>query len=162
ARIARELHDDINQQLAILSIDLDRLHSDTMPPQSTHRLARALETAQSISTSVRELSHRLHPSRLQLVGLVEGIDTLRRALSPAHLSIAFTHRNVPVEIDQHITLCLFRVAQEALANAIKHSDAQQIWLELSGGPSNVVLSIVDDGKGFDADSGHTTGLGLMS
>jgi len=162
ARIARELHDDVNQQLAILSIELDRLRADQMPVHSAKRLARALETAQGVSTSVRELSHRLHPSRLRLIGLVGAIDSLRRDLAPPHLSIAFRHRNVPAEIDQNIALCVFRVAQEALGNAVKHSDAGHVSVELAGGPSSVSLTITDDGKGFDVDSLPNAGLGLIS
>jgi signal transduction histidine kinase len=162
ARIARELHDDINQQLAILSIDLDRLRSDQLQVPSAKRLSRALETTQGISTSVRELSHRLHPSRLQLIGLVASLDNLRRDLSPPHLSIAFSHREVPAEIDQDIALCLFRVAQEALGNAVKHSDASHICVDLTGGPFRLALTITDDGKGFDVDGVPNAGLGLIS
>jgi signal transduction histidine kinase len=162
ARIARELHDDINQQLAILSIDLDRLRSDQLQMHSAKRLSRALETVQGISTSVRELSHRLHPSKLQLIGLVAAIDNLRRDLSPPHLQIAFGHHNVPAEIDQNIALCVFRVAQEALVNAVKHGDAGHIWVDLTGGPFSVALTITDDGKGFDVNGPPSTGLGLIS
>jgi signal transduction histidine kinase len=162
ARIARELHDDINQQLAILSIDLDQLRSDQLQVHSAKRLSRALETVQGISTSVRELSHRLHPPNLQLIGLVAALDNLRRDLSPPHLPIAFSHRNVPAEIDQTIALCVFRVAQEALVNAVKHSDAGHIWVDLTGGPSSVALTITDDGKGFDVNGLPSAGLGLIS
>ena len=162
ARIARELHDDINQQLAILSIELDRLRSDQLQVQSAKRLSRALETVQAISTSVHELSHRLHPSKLQLIGLVAALDNLRRDLSPPHLPIAFSHRNVPAEIDQNIALCVFRVAQEALVNAVKHSDAAHIWVDLTGGPYSVALTITDDGRGFDVNGLPNAGLGLIS
>jgi signal transduction histidine kinase len=161
-RIARELHDDINQQLAILSIELDGLRSDRLQVQSAKRLSKAMETTQGISTSVRELSHRLHPSKLRLIGLVAALDSLRRDLSPPHLPIAFGHRNIPAEIDQNIALCVFRVAQEALGNAVKHSDAGHIWVELTGGPSSVTLTISDDGKGFDVNGLPNAGLGLIS
>jgi signal transduction histidine kinase len=162
ARIARELHDDIGQQLTILSIDLDRMRSDPQQAHNPQRLTQSLETMQTISTSVRELSHRLHPSRLQLLGLVAGLDNLRRDLSPPHLSIAFTHRDVPAVIDPNIALCLFRVAQEALANAVKHSHAQHVSVDLTGGPSSMTLTITDDGKGFEVDGAPKGGLGLMS
>ena len=162
ARIARELHDDINQQLAILSIDLDRLRSDQLQVHSAMRLSRAVETTQGISTSVRELSHRLHPAKLRLMGLVAALDNLRRELSTPRLPIAFSHRNVPAEIDQNLALCLFRVAQEALGNAVKHSDAGHIWVDLTGGPSSVALTITDDGKGFDVNGPPNAGLGLIS
>ena len=160
ARIARELHDDIHQQLAILSIELDELRSD--PLHTAELVSRAQETTHSISTSVRELSHRLHPSKLRLIGLVAAVDNLRRDLSPPHLPIAFCHRDVPAAIDQNIALCVFRVAQEALGNAVKHSDAGHIWVDLTGGPSRVALTIADDGKGFDANGPPNAGLGLIS
>ncbi len=162
ARIARELHDDINQQLAILSIELDELRSDPLQVHTAELVSRAQETTQSISTSVRELSHRLHPSKLRLIGLVAAVDNLRRDLSPPHLPIAFCHRDVPAAIDQNIALCVFRVAQEALGNAVKHSEAGHIWVDLTGGPSCVALTITDDGKGFDANGPSNPGLGLIS
>jgi signal transduction histidine kinase len=162
ARIARELHDDINQQLAILSIELDGLRFDQLPVQSAKRVSEAMETTQGISTSVRELSHRLHPSKLRLIGLVAALENLRRDLSPPHLPIAFCQRNVPAEIDENVALCVFRVAQEALRNAVKHSAAAHIWIDLTGGPSSVALTITDDGKGFDVNSPPNAGLGLIS
>src|SRR5262245_14462404 len=162
ARIARELHDDINQQLAMLSMDLDQLRSDQLPIHTAQGLSRALETTQRISTSVRDLSHRLHPARLRLIGLVGGLDSLRRELSLPHLSVAFAHRDVPTVIDPDIALCLFRVAQEALGNAVKHSDARHISVELTGAASGLALTITDDGKGFDVESVPTGGLGLVS
>jgi len=162
ARIGRELHDDIGQQLTILSIGLDRIRSDPERAHNPQRLDQALDITQRISASVRELSHRLHPSRLQLIGLVAGLDNLRRDLSPPHLPIAFNHRDVPAGIDPNIALCLFRVAQEALGNAVKHSDARNVWVDLTGGPSSVTLTISDDGKGFDVDGAPKGGLGLMS
>jgi signal transduction histidine kinase len=162
ARIARELHDGIIQQLAILSIELDRLRSDERSIHTEERLSRALETTQGISTSVRDLSHRLHPAWLQLIGLVDGLNSLRRDLSSPHLSIAFAHQHVPRVIDPDIALCLFRVAQEALGNAVKHSDARHISVELTGAPSSLALTITDDGKGFDVESMPNGGLGLVS
>jgi signal transduction histidine kinase len=163
ARIARELHDDLSQQLAILSIDLDRLRSDpSLPVHSAKRLSQALETAQGISTSLRDLSHQLHPSKLRLIGLVAALDNLRRDLSPPHVPIAFSHRDIPAEIDQTIALCVFRVAQEALRNAVQHSDARHIEVDLTAGPSSIALTIIDDGKGFDVNGLPNAGLGLIS
>lgn len=161
ARIARELHDDINQQIAILSIELDRLSAHQLQSQGAKRVSRALETAQGIEKSVRELSHRLHPSRLQLIGLVASLEGLRADFSSPQLSIAFQHRDVPAQIDHEIALCLFRVAQEGLGNALKHSEARHVWVELAGQPSSIALTITDDGKGFDVGVPNT-GLGLIS
>jgi signal transduction histidine kinase len=162
ARIARELHDDISQQLTLLALELDRIAARELQVDSARRLSHALQTAHDVATSVRELSHRLHPSRLQLLGLVDGLDSLRRDMSPPSLPIAFSHRLVPQEIDQEVALCLFRVVQEALANAVKHSQAGHVRVELAGGPSGVSLRINDDGKGFDIESMPNGGLGLTS
>ena len=71
ARIARELHDDINQQLTLLALELDRIRARELPLDSARRLSHALQTTHDVATSVRELSHRLHPSKLQLIGLVD-------------------------------------------------------------------------------------------
>ena len=161
ARIARELHDDINQQLAILSIELDQLRSDRRAA-SDEIVSQAQATAQSVSKSLRELSHRLHPARLKLVGLVAGLESLCHDLSPSHLSIAFSHRDVPAVIDPSVALCLFRVAQEALGNAVRHSEAGHVWVDLTGRESTVVLTIADDGRGFDVDGVLHKGLGLIS
>jgi signal transduction histidine kinase len=163
ARIARELHDDINQQLTLLALELDRLlRAEQLRIDNAQRLARALQAVHGVATSVRELSHRLHPSRLQLIGLVESLDNLRRDVSPPHLPIAFSHRDVPAEIEPEIALCLFRVTQEALANAVKHSGAVQVRVDLTAGPSHLELTIADDGKGFDVDAAPHAGLGLIS
>ena len=162
ARIARELHDDINQQLTLLALELDRIRARELPLDSARRLSHALQTTHDVATSVRELSHRLHPSKLQLIGLVAGLDTLRRDLSPPHLPIAFSHRDVPEHVDQEIALCVFRVAQEALGNAVKHSQASHVRVELRGGPAGLGLRINDDGKGFDIERVPNGGLGLTS
>jgi signal transduction histidine kinase len=162
ARIARDLHDDINQQLAVLSIELNRHRFDQPQENGAKWLSEVSEMVQGISTSVHELSHRLHPSRLRIVGLVAGLDGLRRDLSSPHLSIAFTHLDAPAEVNQDIALCLFRVAQEALGNAVKYSDATHISVDLTGGPSSVALTITDDGKGFEVDRVPDAGLGLIS
>jgi signal transduction histidine kinase len=162
ARIARELHDDISQRIGLLSMELDRIRPDQLQDKNAKRLSRAVETAHGLSKSVRDLSHQLHPSRLRLVGLVAALDSLRQELSPPHVAIAFCHRDVPAEIDENVSLCVFRVAQEAVANALKHSDARHIWVDLMGEPPGIVLTITDDGKGFDWESLQTAGLGLIS
>jgi signal transduction histidine kinase len=162
ARIARELHDDINQQLTLLALELDRLLRAEQPRiDNAQRLSRALQAVHGVAMSVRELSHRLHPARLQIIGLVESLDNLRRDLSPPHLAIAFSHRDVP-EIEPEIALCLFRVTQEALGNAVKHSGARHVHVDLTAAPSRLELTIADDGKGFDVDAAPHAGLGLIS
>src|SRR5205814_5678341 len=161
-RIARGLNYGIGQQLAILSMELDVTGSDEQRADSARRLSRALERVHGLSRSVRELSHGLHPTKLQLIGLVAALDELQRDFSQPHLSIAFSDRDVPTGMDHDIALCLFRLVQEILQNAVKHSDAGHVWIELVGGPPGVTLTIIDDGKGFDLDCVGSDGLGLIT
>ena len=102
AHLAREVHDDINQQLAILSMDLDSLRLDRRRLHLNKRLAAALEKANTISTSLHDLSHRLHPAKLELLGLVAAIGSLQRDFSQPLLSINFAHQNVPAVIEHEV------------------------------------------------------------
>jgi signal transduction histidine kinase len=162
ARVARELHDDIGQQVAILSMELDSLRFDRHELDSAKWLSRAAERARGVAASVHALSHQLHPAPLQFSGLAAAISGLQRDFSRPHLSIAFAHRDVPSDIEPDVSLCLFRVAQESLRNAVQHSDAKNVWMDLAGGPTGLVLSITDDGKGFDINRVPSDGLGLIS
>lgn len=101
-------------------------------------------------------------SQQLVVGLVAALDSLQRGFSRPHLSLTFSHRDVPSGIDHDIALCVYRVAQEALQNVIKHSAASRASLQLTGGASNVMLTITDDGKGFDVEHTAGDGLGLIS
>ena len=156
-RIARELHDDVSQQLALLAIDLDTMSSPDAPGR-----VRALERAAAISKSVHELSHRLYPSKLRLIGLVPALKTLQRELAVTDTSIDLSFDNVPGQLSPDLTLCVFRVIQEALQNAIKHSGARRVAVHLAGGPESLIVSITDDGVGFDVDAAMGQGLGLLS
>jgi signal transduction histidine kinase len=161
SRIARELHDDISQQLALLSIDLELMGAAVSG--DAERMAQdALKRTNSISSSVHDLSHRLHPARLRLIGLVAALQGLQKELPQSDIAMSVTHDNVPSGLPPDLTLCLFRVAQEALQNAIKYSKARQLTVHLDGAPDQIALTIVDDGVGFDVDAAWGKGLGLVS
>jgi signal transduction histidine kinase len=160
SRIARELHDDISQKVALLAIDLELLSEAVRPDAAM--IEEAVQRTQDIARSVHDLSHRLHPARLRLIGLVSGLEALQRELARPGISIAFTHEAVPPELPPDLTLCIFRIAQEALQNALKYSSAHQISVNLRGGPDELVLEISDDGVGFDVDVAWEKGLGLLS
>jgi signal transduction histidine kinase len=161
SRIARELHDDIGQQLALLEIDLELLESAA--PEKTNDIVDEVQhRVHSIAKSVSALSHQLHPAKLRLIGLVPALNGLQRDISRSDLSIRVEHENVPPALPPDLTLCLFRVAQEALQNALKYSRARQVVLRLRGDGDQVVLTIVDDGIGFDVDEAWGRGLGLIS
>ena len=161
SRIARELHDDISQQMAMLTIDLELLNA-AAGWHSEKLASEALSRAQNIARSVHDLSHRLHPAKLRLIGLVGALQALQRELSQSGMAISFTHANMPPVLPQDVTLCLFRIVQEALQNAVKYSRAENLAVHLSGTPAGLMLSIVDDGVGFDVDAAWSKGLGLIS
>jgi signal transduction histidine kinase len=96
------------------------------------------------------------------MGLVPSLSSLPRELSRAGLSITFTHQNVPPGLSHDLTLCLYRVVQEALQNAIRHSSAHNVSVNLRGDADTLMLTITDDGMGFDVDAEWGTGLGLLS
>ena len=164
ARIARELHDDISQQVALLAIDLDLLRSFSVEqPNEADRLGReAVDRLESIARSVHDLSHRLHPRKLTPAGLVAALGSLQREQSQPNLVTRFTHDKVPSILPHELTLCLFRIAQEAVRNAVKHSTARAVVVHLQGDRNGLVLTITDDGQGFDMSTVWGRGLGLIS
>ena len=161
SRIARELHDDISQQVSLLAIDLSLIRRDVQG-RSNELIHEAIVRAQGIVKSVHDLSHRLHPAKLRLIGLVPALRELQRELSHAEIPITFTDERVPEILPNDLTLCLFRIAQEALQNAIKHGRARTIAMHLEGGDSSLTLTVVDDGAGFDVNGTWGRGLGLVS
>jgi signal transduction histidine kinase len=124
--------------------------------------AEALNRVQEIAKSVRDLSHRLHPAKVHLIGLVPALQALQRELSRPGMVVAFTHDNLPSPVPPNVALCLFRVAQEGLHNALKYSGAPAVSVHLRGGPNGLVLTITDEGIGFDVNAARGKGLGLIS
>jgi len=159
ARIARELHDDICQRMLLLTIDLELLargSADRAPA------AGALTAARDIATSLHELSHRLHPTRLRLIGLVPSLEQLCTELSRAGLTIEFTHGDVPSKLSPDVMLCVFRVAQEALQNGLKHSSATSMSVHLGRTRGGLAVTIADNGVGFEVKAAWRKGVGLSS
>jgi len=161
SRIARDLHDDISQQMALLEIDLEQL-AGVVSEDAEGLMLETLQRAQEIGRSVHDLSHRLHPAKLRLIGLVAALQGLRRELSQENLEIAFHHKNVPASLPEELALSLFRVVQEALHNAIKYSQGHKVTVDLRGSPSGLALTVVDDGVGFDVEMMWSKGIGLIS
>jgi PAS domain S-box-containing protein len=165
-RIARELHDDLSQGLALLSVQLDLLSH--MPTESSDQLAGRVQglsiQVKQLSTSVHDLSRQLHPTKLEQLGLVAAVSGLCKELGQSHdVRIEFAHHDFPEAIHADTALCLYRIAQEALQNVIKHSGAQRADVELYGNADAIFLRIADDGAGFDPRSADGKGgLGLVS
>ena len=166
SRIARELHDDINQQLAVLAIELQQLQ-DLFPEdslQSRQKVQVLWKKALALSTDLQHLSHQLHSTKLEHLGIIAALRGLCGEFSEQHkIGADFQFRQVPPKLDSEISLHLFRVAQESLHNVAKHSRAKKVRMELVGTGEMVVLRVSDDGVGFDPDaSKHRNGLGMTS
>ena len=164
SRIARELHDDISQQAAVLTIDLERaIGSARRRSGEARKLVRgALAHAKNLSKSVHDLSYKLHPEHLRVVGLVGSLAQLQRDLARPGVVIKVSVENVAPTLPDDVELCLFRVVQEGLHNAIKHSSARNISVQLSGDNGVLLLVMTDDGRGFDVDAASGKGLGLIA
>jgi PAS domain S-box-containing protein len=165
SRIARDLHDDFSQRLALLGIGLGQLWKN-LPGSETGERASVLDMlrqTREMSSDMHSLSHQLHSSKLEHVGLVPALKGLCKDIAQKYkIAIQFTERECPANIPKDVALCLFRVAQEALGNVVKHSGAADAQVELLGNVSGVRLRISDTGKGFDPEFENTdAGIGLI-
>jgi PAS domain S-box-containing protein len=166
ARIARDLHDDIGQRMAVLTMDLDSVAA-MLPPDNSDagRRLRELSTrAIDLARDVQTLSHRLHSSKLDHLGLVSASAGLCRELSAQHgVEVAFSATGVPDDLPKNVALVVFRVLQEAVGNALKHGRSEVVRAALNGEPAAIQLEVVDSGAGFDvAAAMQNGGLGLIS
>jgi len=163
--IGRELHDDINQRLALLAVELDQWRKESS--RDIHLLDRFRHAQQRISEiamDVQALSHRLHSSKLDYLGLAVAAKSFCRELSEkAKVEIAFSHAEVPSTLPKKVSLCLFRVMQEALQNAVKYSGVRTFKVDLRGTLDSLELTVADSGRGFEErDALSRQGLGLIS
>ncbi len=164
--IARELHDDINQRMALLAIELDRWNQQ-LPPSAVEfhdHMHHASQRLSDIANDIQALSHRLHSSKLEYLGLVAAAKSFCKDLSEQqNVEIDFSHTAIPRSVPHEISLCLFRVLQETLQNAVKHSGVRHFKVELCGTEGEIQLTVSDLGVGFDPqDAIHRRGLGLIS
>jgi signal transduction histidine kinase len=163
--IGRELHDDINQRLALLAVELDQW-CQHIPPNDEFiaQTRRAQERISQIAKDVQGLSHRLHSSKLEYLGLAKAANSFCKELSEhTKVEIQFNHSGIPRTLSKEVSLCMFRVLQEALQNAVKYSGVRSFTADLHGTAESIDLTVSDLGAGFeeqDAFTGH--GLGLIS
>jgi PAS domain S-box-containing protein len=164
SRIARELHDDLGQQTALLATQIDTLrrNSRTRSMRLRHGIAEASRGIQDLAVSIHNLSHELHPPKLKLLGLVKTLESLCRNMSRSNEpQVTFTSDHIRPDVPERTSLCLCRVAQEALQNAMKHSAATRIDVRLTATAQELSLRIDDNGRGFDQSS-STAGIGLVN
>jgi PAS domain S-box-containing protein len=158
-RIARELHDDISQRLALLAAEL------TAPALSAaHETARLRTEVSQIASDVQALSHNLHSSKLELLGIAAAARFFCADFAEQQkVTVAFETHDVPGHVASDSALCLYRILQEALHNAVKHSGARDFTVQLRGTPEEIHLLVRDDGLGFDLEAAQASrGIGLMS
>jgi PAS domain S-box-containing protein len=165
-RIARELHDDINQRIAMLSIEFDRMEESEQPsgPEHRSRVKELQKRLLELGVEVQAISHRLHSSKLEYLGLVVACRSFCREVAERQkVTVDFTATDVPHEVPKEVSLCLFRVLQESLNNAIKYSGVQHFEVQLHGVSDEIQLMVRDNGEGFDVETAMSgQGLGLIS
>jgi signal transduction histidine kinase len=166
ARLARELHDDVGQRMSLVAIELAQLHEllPTSAVDAREQVGGLQDAVGEVASDVQGMSHRLHSSKLEYLGLAVAAGSFCKEASTHHgVKIEYAHENVPADLDKDVAINMFRVLQEALSNAVKHSGAQQCWVTLRGVHDEVKLSVIDDGRGFDAEAAlRGNGLGLVS
>jgi len=164
-RVARELHDDFNQRLAVLSVELEQLGQKIEKPLGLHRDIRRLQAqAQEIAAEIHRLSYRLHPSKLDHLGLAAAVKSLCAEITKrGKVKVEFHQSGFPAQLDNDITLCVFRIAQEGLRNCEKHSSAESARVVLTKTRNAVRLMVSDNGCGFNTKSKlMEKGLGFIS
>ena len=165
-RIARELHDDLSQRMALVQIGLEECKQGNpdLSRQAEQQLDNLGEILSEVSSDLHVLSRQLHPSLLESLGLVASLKRICKEFSDQHkLEIQFIHKDIPREIPGDVALCLFRIVQEGLRNIAKHSGASKAEIELFGDARQIYLNISDYGHGFNVEAAQeAAGLGLIS
>jgi PAS domain S-box-containing protein len=166
ARLAKELHDGLSQNLALLSVEMEMLGQrlPETPEQINERLNDFSKEAKGLSAEVHRISHGLHPAKLAQLGLTVALGSFCREVETAHgIKVCFDARDVPRVLPSEVALCLYRVAQEAIQNVVKHSEAKKTTVELVMAGDRIHLSVTDDGTGFEMGAERGNGsLGLVS
>ena len=162
-RIARDLHDDLNQRLALLSVETDLLGRMETEPQARALITDIASRVHELSSEVHNLSYQLHPAKLDQLGLVAATRSFCIELGKqCDVVVEFIHEHVPRNLSDEVALSLYRMVQESLQNMVKHSRASHARVELFRRKDEIVLTISDNGRGFDlAAVGSRAGLGLV-
>ena len=165
-RIGRELHDGVNQELAALSISLTALER-TLPPDAPadhwQEITRLQSRVVALAEGMRQLSHELHPGILEYAGLKAALQSYCREFDHGHdIVVRYRPGEGLGEVPSDVALCFYRVTQEALRNAAMHAKAGHASVTLTREGTDLVLTISDDGTGFDLAEARGRGLGLIS
>lgn len=164
ARVARDVHDDAIQRLAILRHELREFEQSTdLSPAHRHHLAGIVGEVQDLTATLRQLAHRLHPAAIQQAGLVPALEQLADELSrESGVAIRLSLPPEPFPLPGEVALALFRIAQEGVRNAIRHAGVPEVTVDLRNGRDGIELVIADQGCGFDPAARRGGGIGLIS
>lgn len=161
-RVAKELDDDISQEIAMISVELAQLARSPMSEEVRTKVTNIRDELRQLASEVSHVSHSLHPAKLQYLGISKALQGLCRDVSAAHkVEIECRCENDPVRLSDVAELCLYRIAQEALRNMIKHSKASRAVVGFKANEEGAYLKVTDDGIGFDVTK-LSEGLGLVS
>jgi signal transduction histidine kinase len=164
-RLARELHDDVCQRLAMLSLKIEKVSKGWGRGQLSvaDQLEQIWQQCSNLTGDVQALSHELHPSILDNLGLATAVKSFCREVAEQNgVVVEFAGRNIPDSVPREVSLSLFRVVQEAVRNAIKYSGEKHFEVRLQGASGYLELEVNDEGGGFDAATTNGGGLGLVS
>ena len=161
ATLARELHDSTAQMLAALLLELSVLATDNADPRLDERITRVRAIVSDVLEEVRLLAHTVHPRVLDDLGLVAALQLLARESSErSNVSVTYAGPAKADQLDAAGASALYRVAQEAVGNAIRHARASSVALQIRESVADVELTVTDDGIGFTADDGERAGAGM--
>jgi signal transduction histidine kinase len=164
-RISRELHDNIGQRLALLSFELEELHGDpSILLEVRSRIDELQKQTVEIASDIQSLSHELDSAKLQYLGIARAMKGFCKEFGEQQkVEVDFQTYELPGPLSPDISLCFFRVLQEALHNSAKHSGVRHFEVRLWGTSDEIHLTVNDSGAGFDREAAKTSrGLGLIS
>lgn len=166
SRVARELHDDLSQRVALLAIELEYVarHSTMSETELNQRMLDLFEDAREISSEIHRISHQLHPSKLDRLGLAKAVKSFSEEFAAHHhIQIQLSTAGFPCQLPKEVKLCAFRIVQESLRNVIKHSGATRAYVALDQSDGFLKVKISDNGRGFDnLSESMSGGLGFIS
>jgi len=165
ARVARELHDDISQKLAMLNLEAESVLRKQPGNDGKLRseMTRLSHRLRGILRDVEQTAYRLHPSSLDHLGLSVALKSYCEDFGKQNgIAVRCTERNLPRAIPPRLALTIYRVVQEALRNVVKHSGARRAIVSIAGKNGSMVLTVQDFGRGFDPSRSKKRGLGLIS
>ncbi len=166
SRLASEIHDDFSQRLALLALELENAEEaiGTSPDEAVKQVHKLLNSASEIGADLHTLSHRLHSSTLEALGLVPGVSALCKEFAIQQgIEVDFLSDHVPHSVRPDVALCVFRIVQEGLRNSKKHSGAAKAQVRLHTAAEKLIVSVRDEGIGFDVrELGKNEGLGVRS